>query len=129
MKLLLPFLQQKAFSCALAHLLKPPDSARGISEAEDSLDQIYVETNCLCEIKGCIKSRSTLVGFGVCVFFSSVVTDAGKWRFVPTSSCSCEKRSVPTYRTSFIQMHFIEIELPSFQSERCADLVCFRLHK
>lgn len=38
-----------------------------------------------------------MVVFGVCVFFSSVVTDAGKWRFVSSSFCSCEKRSVPTY--------------------------------
>lgn len=53
--------------------------------------------NCLREIKDCIKNKNTLVVFGVCVFFSSVVTVADKWRFVSSSFCSCEKRSVPTY--------------------------------
>lgn len=34
--LFLPFLQQKAFSCASAHLVKPPDTAGGTSEVEES---------------------------------------------------------------------------------------------
>lgn len=58
--------------------------------------------NCLREIKDCIKNKNTLVVFGVCgvcVFFSSVVTVADKWRFVSSSFCSCEKVSAHIWRS------------------------------